>query len=297
MSHRRSGALLILFASLLALSRAPAASASGEAPSSGELAVVLEEPVKDAVVTLDGKLLGPAPVRLSVAPGRHVVQIEAPEMRPYENKIYVWPGRPRTLEVKLKRVDSLYTGVFYVGWLYAPTFGRLFVGYQGDRYSYGLMEVPFGGSLLLGFAVKRGPIQIEIGNVYQPPGFWRAVDTSPDLMDPDVHDSFNFSAWGVLLRLLAPIKGPHVFLAGELELGISMLSSLDDDMEEIYFFILQFNTALRLGFAFFANDWWEFRINPLGFHLVVLPSDSYGVENGNGVILGYSPSIGIVLRL
>jgi hypothetical protein len=63
--------------------------------------------VAGAVVSVDGRRLGPAPARgEGLAPGRHVVRVEAPGRPPYELEIHVVPGQVTRVAARLSAPAS-----------------------------------------------------------------------------------------------------------------------------------------------------------------------------------------------
>jgi hypothetical protein len=272
---------------------APPAPAAGHPahsdPSQGsKISISLEEPVANAQVLIDGKAVGIAPGTWSVAPGEHTVAVEAPGMRRYEVKRSVGLAKTRTLKVELKRSDRIYPGVAYIGWVYDPAFGTFAIHCPDSLSPNGVYErqnpsnlIPFGGDLNLGFLIVQKKAWFELGIVYHPPQLFTTKVPEFDQLYQNV------SALTLMPRLLVQIKQPKIYFTSEMEIGFSLFKILD-------FSDVQFHGALRIGFSFFANDWWEFRINPLGMLFVAFPPNSHG---DTAYFVGYSPSIAIVLRM
>lgn len=87
-------------ASLSAIADAPApAPAPGPELTQGTLAV---DATPSGVLTVDGRRMGTTPYQGPLAPGRHVVRVEAPGHQAWRARIDVGPGEARHLEASLE---------------------------------------------------------------------------------------------------------------------------------------------------------------------------------------------------
>jgi hypothetical protein len=196
--------------------------------------------------------------------------------------------------------DELNTGIFYIGWLYSPSFGTFAFSRTGDMFQRPTEIIPLAGSLNLGFHIVKKRVGFELGVVYTGPEIWKTNELRGSKGDTDwvLHAHRAISSWTLMPRLLIPIKRPHAFFTAELEIGVSLfqgdaLVSGEDFVSEKDLATPQLRGAARVGFSFFLNDWVELRVNPAGFGLVYFP-----VKNSMaGSILAYSPSAGFVLRI
>jgi len=252
------------------------------------LVVLLEEPIEEAMVYVDGQLVGTAPWTGVVTPGSHNVRVEALGYVSEETDTKIWPRRTRKLDFDLRKEGPFDTGPFSIAFIYELSimYNAEWIGEVDDPFA---TSSPYAFSGNFGYRILDDPFWFELGiNL----GYAFLAHEGVDC-HVDVEGMESFLQLGILSRGLIAILEPWIYFALELEPGITvLLSRFHDEPNPVGGYL-----ALRLGASFFATHWLEFRVMPTG--LKIMGTESIPFYSGDEqitkdyIFLIYNFSLGI----
>ncbi|MCK9462596.1 MAG: PEGA domain-containing protein [Proteobacteria bacterium] len=272
---------------------------AAEAAEEAALIVRLEDEhveLKGVIVYVDGLRVGEAPWEGIVAAGVYEVRAEGAGYWSETVKTRIWPQKTRTIRIEMVPEGQPNVGHFYVGVSYSVGVGGSFLD---DIYGSMVKFGPF-PSIDIGFKMPGDSVWWELGLVVHPYvvsfPFWtnsRPLSRSEsDIAEKSAGVGPQLAAE---LRLLAPVRTPHVYWAGSFQPGVFLHNFCVYDPDDCGVsgcgscdhYRATFTMTLRGGFAFFLGDWVEVRLDLLGVELFC--------ERAFGVL--YSPSVAVVLRI
>ncbi len=221
-------------------------------------------PPAPAYLYVDDVPVGELPFEGILSAGMHAIRVECQGTLPVMFQGESRAAKSDTITVELQPDPAYYApvapapqpmygdqgtpaqdGEAPIGRIHAGLYGG--AGFGSAGWGAGLMRpaIILQGGLTAGAAVLREPIWMDVGLGVSSTSI-RVEDWAPDFGD------FLKLNFGLLVRLLFPLKDNFFYIGAELEPGYGLSNRR-------YGYV-----QLHLAMSLFVNDWLELRINPLG---------------------------------